>query len=165
MSTSWVPATCLVCVLTLIFGVLGRMQVVNLVIVWCLLPRIVFKTDHSLGSRGDREEAGALRAGFRRAGSQPGPGALSGAGPGLVEGKGFPGRGKAGGQGTEARVRRGVVELDAHRAQRGQRAGHLEFVSQLGTLTLGAYLALPSLICKMGVPLGDVLGSNSPLWV
>lgn len=82
-----------------------------------------------------------------------------------MEGKGFPGRGKAGGQGTEARVRRGVVELEAHRAQRGQRAGHLEFVSQLGTLTLGAFLALPSLICKMGVPLGDVLGSNTPFWV
>lgn len=75
------------------------------------VPRIVFKTDHSLGSRGDREEVGALRAGFRRAGAWPAPGALSGARPGLVEGKGFPGRGKAGGQGTEARVRRAWLSL------------------------------------------------------
>lgn len=38
---AWVPAACtqrLVCVLTLIFGVLGRTQVVNLVIIRCLSP-------------------------------------------------------------------------------------------------------------------------------
>lgn len=41
----------------------------------------------------------------------------------------------------------------------------LEYVSQLGTLTLGSYSALSSPICKMGAHLGDVLGSNTQLWV
>ena len=65
-----------------------------------------------MGSRRGREEAGALRAGFRKARARPGSGGTSGAEPDLAKGKGFPGRRRAGGKGIEARVRQGVVELD-----------------------------------------------------